>query len=128
MAELETAAWLTCRRFRVLCLDRTSLSFSDLYLHSADSPPSNVAPEGLREQSVEGSTSMEGATFGIAAEEATQQAHSSPIHCLTQRGSLGGGGVGGVDTQLRHDSYFKKTGTLVTFLCLTDLTSGSSAP
>ena len=69
MAELETAAWLTCRRFRVLCLDRAtpSLSFSDLYLRSANSGPTNASLRGLQEDSVEGST------FSIATEEATQQ-------------------------------------------------------
>ena len=69
MAELETAAWLTCRRFRVLCLDQTppSLSFSDLYLRSANSGPTNAGHSALKEHSVDG------VSYSIASEEATQQ-------------------------------------------------------
>jgi hypothetical protein len=71
----------------VLCLDQASMSFSDLYLHSANSPATKSTPGGGREHSVDG------AKFSIASEEASQEVYpvyppSPPPPCLASATAL----------------------------------------
>ena len=70
LAELETSAWLNDRRFRLLCFEDGSAAFLDLYFHTETNPraehKSAHKAHGL------------GQSFGITAEDATQQVFSRP--------------------------------------------------